>query len=128
MHSPMGGVWGAPERDSGAMSGTRVEAVLLAALDREADGSIAAQLRATLRTLLHAGAPSQPVHWLATFCSVALASAPAGAAPVGPAARGLGRSGGADLDQGLMADAGARAWGGPLPGLMRAVHLHFGQR
>ncbi|KAK9798183.1 hypothetical protein WJX73_010462 [Symbiochloris irregularis] len=89
------------ERDSAAMQGKGVEGFLLAALDRESDPTIASHLRASLRTLLAAGAPSHPAHWLATFSSVALASAPSLAAAGGSAGANRGAAG--DLDQGLMA-------------------------
>jgi hypothetical protein len=52
------------ERDPRALLPPRIEARLFAALDAETDGAIARQLQATLRTLLAAGVPSQPAHWL----------------------------------------------------------------
>ena len=88
------------------MQGRQVEGILLVALDRETDVSIASQLQATLRTLLAAGAPTQPAHWLATFSSVALASGPTIGAAAAAGGAGGPRAGGADLDQGLMTDAG----------------------
>lgn len=91
----------AAERDSAAMQGKGIEGFLLAALDRESDPTIASHLRASLRTLLAAGAPTQPAHWLATFSGVALASAPSLMAAGEPAGGSRGAAG--DLDQGLMA-------------------------
>jgi hypothetical protein len=41
-----------------------MESRLFQALDCETDREIAAQLRATLRTLLHTGVPIEPSHWL----------------------------------------------------------------
>ena len=61
------------------MLAAHVEVSLFAALDRETDASTAAQLKATLRTLLAAGAPAQPSYWLTCTANVALAAAPAAA-------------------------------------------------
>jgi hypothetical protein len=47
---------------------------LFRALDAETDARIAAQLQATLGTLLAAGASAQPSHWIGLLGSVALAS------------------------------------------------------
>ena len=52
------------ERDQSALLAARVEGRLFAALDAETDADIARQLRASLATLLRAGAPSHPSRWL----------------------------------------------------------------
>ena len=52
------------ERDPTAILLERVEGRLFDALDAETDTEIASQLRATLTTLLGAGAPTQPSYWL----------------------------------------------------------------
>lgn len=51
----------------------RLEGSLFAALDGEADGRIAAQLEAALRTLLRAGAGAEPGRWLTACTRVSLA-------------------------------------------------------
>lgn len=52
------------ERDARALLPARMEGALFRALDAETDGEIAGQLRATLRTLLRIGVPSEPSYWL----------------------------------------------------------------
>jgi hypothetical protein len=71
------------ERDAGAVLAERPEPALLAALDGESDPATAAQLRATLRTLLEAGAPAAPSRWVALCSEVITAAGPAEAAARG---------------------------------------------
>lgn len=52
----------------------QLEGSLFKALDGEADVSIAGHIKATLRTLLRAGAPGQPSRWLAMCSDVVLAT------------------------------------------------------
>jgi hypothetical protein len=66
----------AARRDPAAVLPENVEVALLTALDNETDARIAAQIKATLRTLLREGAPSQPSRWLAVCADVALAAGP----------------------------------------------------
>lgn len=61
----------------------RIEVALMAAVDNETDPAIAAQIQATLHTLLRAGAAAAPSYWLSVCSTVALA-APAGGADAGP--------------------------------------------
>ncbi|KAK9865210.1 hypothetical protein WJX84_003181 [Apatococcus fuscideae] len=63
-------------RDSAAMLPIQLEGSLFQALDGEADVGIAGHIKATLRTLLRAGAPGQPSRWLAMCSDVVLATTP----------------------------------------------------
>lgn len=62
------------ERDSAALLPVQLEGSLFQALDGEADVGIAGHIKATLRTLLRAGAPGQPSRWLAMCSDVVLAT------------------------------------------------------
>ena len=62
------------ERDSAALLPVQLEGSLFQALDSEADVGIAGHIKATLRTLLRAGAPEQPSRWLAMCSDVVLAT------------------------------------------------------
>ncbi|KAK9820084.1 hypothetical protein WJX72_005985 [[Myrmecia] bisecta] len=66
------------ERDPAAMLPARIEGRLFAALDNETDSAIAGQITDTLRTLLYAGSPREPSHWLTACADVVLAAGPAG--------------------------------------------------
>lgn len=80
----------------------QIEVALYTALDNETDSRIAGQVKATLRTLLHAGAPSQPSRWLRVCGDVVLAAGPAqrttGTGDGGPAVS-AGTAGGAGSRQ-----------------------------
>ena len=65
-------------RDPATILPEKIEGALLTALDNENDGAIAAQIQATLQTLLRAGAGAAPSYWLSVCSAVAL-SAPAAA-------------------------------------------------
>ena len=67
-------MWYVAARDSAAMLLIQLEGSLFQALDGEADVSIAGHIKATLRTLLRAGAPGQPSRWLAMCSDVVLAT------------------------------------------------------
>lgn len=62
------------ERDPGPIIPARIEGQLFSALDRETDAASAAQLQATIQTLLAAGASARPSHYLAACSSVILAA------------------------------------------------------
>jgi len=62
------------ERDPEPILPTRIETTLFGALDSETDAATAAQLKATIQTLLAAGAPTRPSHYLATCSAVVLAA------------------------------------------------------
>lgn len=59
----------------------QLEGSLFQALDGEADISIAGHIKATLRTLLRAGAPGQPSRWLTMCSDVVLATIPLSQVP-----------------------------------------------
>ena len=63
-------------RDPDTIIPERIEGALITALDNENDSAIAAQIQATLQTLLRAGASSAPSYWLSVCSSVALAAPP----------------------------------------------------
>jgi hypothetical protein len=65
------------ERDAEAVLLERIEPALLAALDGETDPATAAQLQATLSTLLEAGAAAQPSRWIALCGEIISAAGPA---------------------------------------------------
>lgn len=65
--------WSA-ERDPEVLLPARIETTLFGALDSETDSGTAAQLKATLRTLLTAGAQTRPSHYLAVCSAVILAA------------------------------------------------------
>ena len=77
-------------RDPDTILPEKIAGALLTALDNENDGAIAAQIQATLQTLLRAGAAASPSYWLSVCSAVAL-SAPAAA----PRISGGGRQSGA---------------------------------
>ncbi|KAL4425068.1 hypothetical protein ABPG77_010382 [Micractinium sp. CCAP 211/92] len=64
------------ERDAPAVLAERIETSLFAALDSETDPGIASQIKATLSTLLDAGAAAEPSRWLALCSEVVTAAAP----------------------------------------------------
>ncbi|KAL4431040.1 hypothetical protein ABPG75_006296 [Micractinium tetrahymenae] len=64
------------ERDARAVLAERIETALFAALDSETDPAIASQIKATLSTLLAAGAAAEPSRWLALCSEVVMAAAP----------------------------------------------------
>lgn len=72
-------------RDPEADSWQHVEAPLFRALDAENVSAIAAQIRATLCTLLQASAAKQPSRWLAACSAIVLASGPAASSTAGVA-------------------------------------------
>ena len=91
------------ERDSRALLPARMEVRLFEALDAETDSEIASQLRATLRTLLQAGTPSEPSHWLQVCSRVALATVDKVASSLTTSPSGNQSSGfRGGLDEGLM--------------------------
>lgn len=63
-------------RDPDSILPEKIEAALFTALDNENDAAIAAQLQATLQTLLRAGARAAPSYWLTVCSGVALAAPP----------------------------------------------------
>ena len=79
-------------RDPATILPEKIAGALLTALDNENDGAIAAQIQATLQTLLRAGAGAAPSYWLSVCSSVAL-SAPAAA----PRVSGGGRQSGSGV-------------------------------
>lgn len=76
-------------RDPATILPEKIEGALLTALDNENDGAIAAQIQATLQTLLRAGAGGAPSYWLSVCSAVAL-SAPAAAPRASGGARESG--------------------------------------
>ncbi len=76
-------------RDPATILPERIAGALLTALDNENDSAIAAQIQATLQTLLRAGASAAPSYWLSVCSSVAL-SAPAAAPRVSVGGRQSG--------------------------------------
>lgn len=82
-HRPRGGAGAC--RDPQADSWQHVEAALLRALDAENVAAIAAQIRATLRTLLQASAGGQPSRWLTACSAIVLSSGPASQSAAGGA-------------------------------------------
>ena len=76
------------ERDPEAILPARIETTLFGALDSETNAGSAAQLKATLRTLLAAGASSRPSHYLATCSAVILAATAAASSKAGATAAG----------------------------------------
>lgn len=72
------------ERDPAALLPSEIELTLFSALDNETDGATAAQLKATLRTLLAAGSAARPSHYLAVCTSVILAANATASAPQQP--------------------------------------------
>jgi hypothetical protein len=62
------------ERDPAAILPQQVEVSLFQALDAETDAQISAQLKATLATLLQAGASAQPSYWITMLGGVVQAS------------------------------------------------------
>lgn len=67
------------EGDPDGVLAEHVEPALLAALDSETDPSTARQIQATLRTLLHYGAASQPWRWI-SLCGEVVSAAASNAA------------------------------------------------
>ena len=65
---------GTAERDPGPILPAKIETLLFGALDSETDAATALQLQATIQTLLAAGAPTRPSHYLASCSSVILAA------------------------------------------------------
>ncbi|KAL4528840.1 hypothetical protein Ndes2437A_g03376 [Nannochloris sp. 'desiccata'] len=98
------------ERDAEAVLLERIEPALLAALDGETDPATAAQLQATLSTLLEAGAAAQPSRWITLCGEIISAAGPADLAGslskskansdggVGGLGGGLGTDGDSDID------------------------------
>ena len=76
-------------RDPATILPEKIEGALLTALDNETDGAIAAQIQATLQTLLRAGSGAAPSYWLSVCSAVAL-SAPAAAPRASGGARESG--------------------------------------
>lgn len=62
------------ERDPEPIIPAKIEALLFSALDGETDAATAAQLQATIQTLLAAGAHSRPSHYLTACSQVILAA------------------------------------------------------
>lgn len=95
------------ERDPEGVATAGMEATLFEALDAESDPTIAAQIKATLKTLLTADGPKRPSKWIALCADVIAAHAPGGsqqqqqAAGSGYAAKagGLGGERGSDSDE-----------------------------
>lgn len=87
-HGPRSGAGAC--RDPQADSWQHVEAALLRALDAENVAAIAAQIRATLRTLLQASAGEQPSRWLTACSAIVLSSGPASQSAAGGARTLLG--------------------------------------
>lgn len=66
------------ERDPEGVATAGIEATLFEALDGETDPTIAAQIKATLKTLLTADGPKRPSKWIALCADVIAAHAPGG--------------------------------------------------
>ena len=64
------------ERDPEGVATAGIEATLFEALDDETDPTIAAQIKATLKTLLTADGPKRPSKWIALCADVIAAHAP----------------------------------------------------
>lgn len=73
------------ERDPAAILPQQVEVSLFQALDAETDAQISAQLKATLTTLLQAGASDQPSYWITMLGGVVQASGSSGSRWAQPA-------------------------------------------